>query len=258
MDAKDQIIAELGQEIVKLRQENQFLREEIARLKKNSGNSSLPPSSDIVKPTKITHKLLRKLRRGGQHGHRKISQPFASEDVDQTIEYELKAKDAKGLMPLDEWLVIQQIVLPEKMHKVIEHKAGKYLDPAAGKMHIAPMPQEIRKGGMLGADVTALIAFMKGGCHMSFSTIKKFFREIKRLDISPGMLCKTTQKVSKSLEASYNKLARRFEGEHAEDYFRFLTDPGIKPTNNGTEQEIRYTVIDRRITQGTRGHAGMR
>ena len=54
------------------------------------------------------------------------------------------------------------------------------------------------------------------------------------------------------------KLARRFKGKAAETYFRFLTDPNIEPTNNGTEREIRHTVIDRRITQGTRGDAGMR
>ncbi len=53
-------------------------------------------------------------------------------------------------------------------------------------------------------------------------------------------------------------LAGRFEGENAENYFRFLTDPGIELTNNGTEREIRHTVIDHRITQGTRGQAGMR
>ena len=54
------------------------------------------------------------------------------------------------------------------------------------------------------------------------------------------------------------KLARRFKGKAAEDYFRFLTEPKVEPTNNGTEREIRHTVIDRRITQGTRGQAGMR
>ena len=54
------------------------------------------------------------------------------------------------------------------------------------------------------------------------------------------------------------KLARRFKGKAAETYFRFLTDPDVEPTNNGTEREIRHTVIDRRITQGTRGDAGMR
>ena len=54
------------------------------------------------------------------------------------------------------------------------------------------------------------------------------------------------------------KLARRFEDGNAENYFRFLTDSGVEPTKNGTEQEIRHTVIDRRITQGTRTQAGIR
>jgi len=54
------------------------------------------------------------------------------------------------------------------------------------------------------------------------------------------------------------KPARRFRGKADEDYFRFLTESGIEPTNNGTERRIRPVVIDRRITQGTRGQAGMR
>jgi len=54
------------------------------------------------------------------------------------------------------------------------------------------------------------------------------------------------------------KLARRFRGRAAENYFRFLTEPNVEPTNNGTERQIRPVVIDRRITQGTRGDVGMR
>ena len=33
---------------------------------------------------------------------------------------------------------------------------------------------------------------------------------------------------------------------------------GVEPTNNHSEQQIRHCVIDRRITQGTRGEAGQR
>ncbi|MGO9307466.1 MAG: IS66 family transposase [Spirochaetia bacterium] len=40
--------------------------------------------------------------------------------------------------------------------------------------------------------------------------------------------------------------------------FRFLTTPGIEPTNNLAEQAIRFVVIDRRITQGTRSQRGDR
>jgi transposase len=38
----------------------------------------------------------------------------------------------------------------------------------------------------------------------------------------------------------------------------FITTPGVAPTNNAAEQAIRHVVIDRRITQGTRGTRGQR
>ena len=39
-------------------------------------------------------------------------------------------------------------------------------------------------------------------------------------------------------------------------FFTFITTPGVQPTNNFTEQAIRYLIIDRRITQGTRSPKG--
>jgi len=41
-----------------------------------------------------------------------------------------------------------------------------------------------------------------------------------------------------------------------EKFFTFITTPGVQPTNNFTEQAIRYLIIDRRITQGTRSPKG--
>ena len=52
-----------------------------------------------------------------------------------------------------------------------------------------------------------------------------------------------------------DNLANRFR-KHGTAYFQFITTPGIEPTNNLAEQAIRFVVIDRRITQGTRGPAG--
>ena len=50
-------------------------------------------------------------------------------------------------------------------------------------------------------------------------------------------------------------LANRFR-KHGKAYFRFITTPGIEPTNNLAEQAIRFVVIDRNITQGTRSENG--
>lgn len=44
----------------------------------------------------------------------------------------------------------------------------------------------------------------------------------------------------------------------SQDYFRFMFAEDVEPTNNHSEQQIRHCVIDRRITQGTRGEAGQR
>ena len=52
-------------------------------------------------------------------------------------------------------------------------------------------------------------------------------------------------------------LAKRF-AVHGKAYFEFVTTPGVEPTNNLAEQAIRFVVIDRHITQGTRGEKGRR
>ena len=46
--------------------------------------------------------------------------------------------------------------------------------------------------------------------------------------------------------------------DHSWDYFRFMLEPGLEPTNNHSEQQVRHCVIDRKITQGTRSEAGQR
>lgn len=50
-------------------------------------------------------------------------------------------------------------------------------------------------------------------------------------------------------------LAKRFR-EHGKEYFTFITTPGIEPTNNCAEQAIRFVVIYRRVSQGTRSPRG--
>ena len=69
------------------------------------------------------------------------------------------------------------------------------------------------KAGLFGPRLTALVAFMKGVCHASFSTIRKFLRDVVRVDISRGYLAKLIGKVSESLAKSYAELFERLPGE---------------------------------------------
>jgi len=56
-----------------------------------------------------------------------------------------------------------------------------------------------------------------------------------------------------SIEAQ--NIRERFRNFKAE-YFTFLKRPEVDPTNNFTERTLRFAVIDRKLTQGTRGTAG--
>ena len=96
MTDKDAFIAQLQEEIRQLRETVRLLQEELGRLKKHSGNSSKPPSSDIVKPAKPSRGRRKKRKRGGQPGHPKHTRlSFRPEYVDEVIEYEFRAADAE-------------------------------------------------------------------------------------------------------------------------------------------------------------------
>lgn len=53
-----------------------------------------------------------------------------------------------------------------------------------------------------------------------------------------------------------NNMAKRFL-ENGSSYFTFITTPEVDPTNNCAEQAIRFVVIYRKVSQGTRSINGM-
>ena len=69
------------------------------------------------------------------------------------------------------------------------------------------------KAGLFGPRLTALVAFMKGVCHASFSTVRKFLRDVVRVDVSHGYLAKLIGKVSEALAPAYAELFERLPGE---------------------------------------------
>jgi transposase len=411
----EQTVHRLEQDNRQLRADNQKLQDQIARLKRNSSNSSKPPSSDIVKPeNKGTTQRKRKRKIGGQKGHPRHERiPFGPDDIGSVIPYELSGPQAQGLIPLDDWFIVQQVELVDKPFLVTEHRARKYRDGRTGRIVMAPLPAAVKAAGLVGPRLSALAAYQKGDCHMSYSTIQRFWNEVLGIPISRGQLVNLVQKASGAFETPYEELrealveqrhlgvdesghkdcgdrlwawcfrapqftvfhidpsrgsdvlkeiltesfggvlgsdyfsaylkfladcgvliqfcwahlirdirflaehtdkslsrwgrklldwvhklfetwhragqlteagfarsmddirrgflqavrrppprgeartlADRFRGRQADNYFHFLTMPGIEPTNNQTEQAIRHLVIDRHITQGTSGQRG--
>ena len=311
--------------------------------------------------------------------------------------------------------VIQQVDVREVPLMIQEHRGHPGWCDHCQKEYEPAWPLGIARGGLVGPRLTTLIAYLKGACHASYSTIRKFLRDAVGVTISRGQLARVIAKVSEALERPYEELLadlpaqarlnvdetghkqngqrqwtwcfraalytlfkidpsrsgdvlievlgaefdgvlgcdyfsayRRYQREfgvllqfclahlirdvkylttlpdardraygeglrealrglfavihrreewterefqvrleaardevvrrgtsnvpatraagnlakrleaHGASYFRFITEPGIGPTNNLAEQAIRFVVIDRRITQGTRGERGDR
>ncbi len=102
---------------------------------------------------------------------------------------------------------MQQIELVERPFVVTEHRARRYRCRATGRIVTAPLPAQVRRGGLLGLRLSALVAHLKGVCHASYSTVQTFLRDVVGVTVSRGQLAKTVRKAGDALGRAYDELA---------------------------------------------------
>jgi len=203
----------LEAELAALKQVVDQLGQQLAAARKDSSTSSKPPSSDIVKPPKPPPPEGQDKRRiGGQPGHPKHERvAFPPEAVNAgTFDHRIDVCPACGhsLRPALTIppRVVQQVDVREVPLSIQEHRSHPAWCPRCQKMHEAPLPPGIARGGLVGPSLTTLIAYLKGACHASFSTVRKFLRDVVRVTISRGELARIIAKVSRALERPYEEL----------------------------------------------------
>ena len=96
-----------------------------------------------------------------------------------------------------------------------EHRSHPGWCPCCRKECYAPLPISIERGGLAGPRLTTVVAYLKGACHASYSTIRKFVRDVLGVTISRGQLCKIIGKVSRALEQPYEELLGDLPGQPA-------------------------------------------
>jgi transposase len=207
-----QVVSEQATLIEKLRAKIAKLEARIAVLEKNSATSSKPPSSDIVKPPKPKKDKERRRKIGAQKGHKQhLRKPIAPELVDEVIKLELTDCPDCG-HPLDlaktEPKTFQQIELVEKPITITEYQQLMYWCKKCQCYHYVALPEAVEKAGLFGENLTALTGYLKGRCHMSYRTLKDYFRDVQGIDISTGFLAKQIQKVSTALKSPYEELEK--------------------------------------------------
>ncbi len=156
----------LGRCVTHLERELSQCRAELAAARKNSSNSSKPPSGDITRPPRRSKRRGKSQRKiGGQPNHpRHQRPPFPPDQVDQVHDHTLDhcpdcGGDLAGARAAPR--VIQQAELLEKPIRIDEHRAHAYWCRRCRRVHDAAFPPEVRAGGLMGPRLTALTAYPK-------------------------------------------------------------------------------------------------
>jgi transposase len=193
------------------------LETQLATAKKDSTNSSKPPSSDIVKPPPAPtpdgtpHKI------GGQPGHPKHERElFATDQITSFFEHKRECcPDCGEAVRRNGTLqrLTQQIDIQDVPITIEQHVQPEYWCSNCQKSCWCGLPKRIEAGGLIGPNLLALIAYLKGGCHASFSTIRKYLRDVMKVTIARSTLVKAIQKVSKALDGPYEELLELLPGE---------------------------------------------
>ena len=196
---------------------------ELAKAKKNSKNSSKPPSSDIINPSGKNQNDQKqdgkspKRKRGAQPGHpRHQRPPFEPSEVDLYYDYSYSGcPDCGGQLEYREQprRVLQQMDLILQPIRITEHRSLECVCLDCQKTHAAAIPEDIRRAGLVGPRLTVLVGYLKGACHCSFSTIRKFLRDVVGVKISRGHLRNVCDKISDSLQPAWQELLEQLPFE---------------------------------------------
>jgi transposase len=210
----------LEAELAALKQVVAQLAQQLAAARKDSSTSSKPPSSDIVKPPKPPPPEGQEKRRiGGQPGHPKHERvAFPAEAINGgSTDHRLDSCPGCGhdLLPAPTLAprVVQQVDIAEVPLSIQEHRSHPAWCPHCRVMHQAPLPPGIGRGGLVGPSLTALIAYLKGACHASFSTVRKFLRDVVHVTICRGELARIIAKVGRALDRPYQELLDDLPGQ---------------------------------------------
>ena len=203
----------LLQENKELKRKVSELERKVAQLSKNSSNSSKPPSSDITRP-KPKQRQPGKRKIGGQPGHpRHLRQPFSDDEIDDFFNYRFDVCPKCGSTEIeladDKPREIQQIELKKVILRKEAHRSLPIWCERCRKIHYHPFPESVVKEGLFKERLSALVAYMKAVHHASYSTIRKFIRDVLGEKVSRGYLRKIVAKASVALEAPYTELLDR-------------------------------------------------
>jgi transposase len=208
------VLVALASQVQRLEGRVERLEEELRELRRNSDNSSVPPSADPgagKRRPKGTRAKPSGRQAGGQPGHPGAGRNlFASERVDEVIEHlpcrcrgcgrSLDGRPASG--PTRRHQVVE---LPEISVRVVEHRLGRRRCPGCGELTQAELPAAAPRGHF-GPRLCAAVGTLAAGFRLSRRQTAELCRELFGCEISTGTVDAICQRQGAALAAPQERL----------------------------------------------------
>lgn len=193
------------------------LEERVARLEKNSSNSSKPPSSDITK-RKEEQRQPGKRKIGGQPGHKgSFRREFLPAEIDRRKKLKLlQCPDCcTPLKQTDDVIVHQQAELVSKPVIVTEYQLQGGHCACCNKLVYPELPAGVIPNQLLGPRLLTLSGYMKASMGVSVSEVQEFFKDVLGVKVCRGMVQKAIFRVSDAIAPAYEQLLQAVVGQKA-------------------------------------------
>lgn len=201
-ESVQQLVGKLMEQIVTLEQRQAHLEE---LLKRNSKNSSQPPSQDAPQGFKPKPKATESKKRGGQVGHAghtvKLYEPQECTTLEEHYPSHCCACGA-GLSGSDATPQRCQIVeIPSLRPIVVEHRFHALECPKCG-VSTRAYERSIVDGSRYGDRLCALVGLLSGEYRQSHRMVVRLLSEIFEVELSVGSVTRLRQNVSEAVAES--------------------------------------------------------
>jgi transposase len=192
-------VIDLCAEVAQLRETVEVLREQV---KRNSQNSSQPPSQDRPDQKPVAEPAPSPRKRGGQPGHGGHHRALV-EEVDEVVVHKpVRCAGCGALLLGDDPQPYRHQVteLPIVRPKVIEHQVHRLTCPCCGQMNRGELPPEVAASGF-GPNVISLVALLMGRYRLSKRQVTQFMEECFAIPMAASTVVNQQLVISQALAA---------------------------------------------------------
>lgn len=188
------------------------LQDLLAQLRRNSSNSSMPPSADPPGAPKPTAKTPTGRRPGGQPGHRGQHRVRLDPDrVDAVVDYVPTACTACDAALPDQpgpddpepaWHQVAE--LPRMAAVVTEHRAHARTCPGCGTLNRAAIPEAVR-AHVLGPRLAATMSYLSGRFHLGKRGVREFVAAVFEVPVALGTVANLERQTGVALGVAHDQ-----------------------------------------------------